>query len=201
MKRYYMICLVLFVACKQKVQNSEAGMAVTKEKSPIIVSATDSLLQIRNGLWYYSQHLFTGTINTYYSSGKLYSQQSLYNGKEEGMSCTFYENGNKDACRYYHAGEKEGVHRGWWLHGSPRFEYHFCKGDYDGDFKEWYASGKPYKHILYVKGKEQSGKGWRENGKLYMNFVMREGRLYGLINPNLCYSLKNEKGEFINSQK
>ncbi len=117
------------------------------------------------------------------------------------MTNSFYENGNKEACRYYHAGEKDSVHRGWWLNGQPRFEYHFRKGEYNGDFKEWYASGKPYKHIIYASGKEQSGKGWRENGKFYMNFVMREGRLYGLVNPNLCYSLKNEKGEYINSLK
>jgi len=201
LKGYSIIYMVLFVACKHAVNNADTVIAAPLKIPTISVSSTDSLLQLKNGVWYYGQHLFCGSINTYYSSGKLRSQLSVYNGKEEGMTNSFYENGNKEACRYYHAGEKDSVHRGWWLNGQPRFEYHFRKGEYDGDFKEWYASGKPYKHIIYASGKEQRGKGWRENGKLYMNFVMREGRLYGLMNPNLCYSLKNEKGEYINSLK
>lgn len=60
---------------------------------------------------------------------------------------------------------------------------------------------KPLKYIVYQNGIAQTGKGWRENGKLYMSFVVRDGRLYGLINPNLCYSLKNERGEYVVSIK
>lgn len=40
--------------------------------------------------------------------------------------------------------------------------------------------------------KEISGKGWRENGKLYISFVMKDGRRYGLFNANLFYSLVKE---------
>ncbi|MBL0182944.1 MAG: hypothetical protein IPP96_11885 [Chitinophagaceae bacterium] len=46
--------------------------------------------------------------------------------------------------------------------------------------------------VFYENGKEISGKGWRENGKLYMSFVMKGGRRYGLFNANLCYSLVKE---------
>ena len=118
---------------------------------------------------------------------------------EEGVLTSFYENGMKDSRRFYHNGEKDSINQGWWINGNPRFEYHFKNGVYEGDFKEWYASGKLMKHIIYHNGKEQNGKGWRENGKVYMSFVMRDGRLYGLINPNLCYSLKNERGEYVAS--
>jgi hypothetical protein len=32
-----------------------------------------------------------------------------------------------------------------------------------------------------------------------MSFEVRNGRLYGLVNPNLCYSLINERGEYVRS--
>ena len=166
-----------------------------------VVRAGDSSLQLLNGSWFYHQQLFSGTMETYFLSGALKARQTFYRGKEEGLLCTYYENGNKDTRRFYRNGEKDSINLGWWVNGNPRFEYHFNNGNYEGDFKEWYVSGRPLKHIIYHDGKEQSGKGWRENGKLYMNFVRKDGRLYGLINPNLCYSLKNERGEYIASTK
>ena len=41
--------------------------------------------------------------------------------------------------------------------------------------------------------------GWRENGRTYINFVVRNGRKYGLMNARLCYSLKDEKGTYLSS--
>ncbi len=166
----------------------------------ITVNATDTSLHLVNGVWFCQQKMFSGTMESYFSPDHLQTRKIFYNGKEEGWQYTFYENGNKDSKRYYHDGEKDSINMGWWLNGNPRYEYHFKNGAYEGDFKEWYVSGKPLKHIIYHNGKEQSGMGWRENGKVYMSFVMKGGRLYGLINPNLCYSLKNERGEFVKSE-
>jgi len=104
-----------------------------------------------------------------------------------------------ESKRYYHSGEKDSLHLGWWPDGNQRFEIHFSNGAYDGVYKEWYIDGKPSKEIIYKNGNDISGKAWRNNGKLYMNFFTREGRRYGLLNSQMCYSLKNEKGEFIRS--
>ncbi len=161
-----------------------------------VLVTSDTSLHLINGVWYYHNQLFSGILKTFYSSGKIKIIQSFYRGKEEGLLTTFYETGNPDSKRYYHLGEKDSINSGWWPNLNPRFEYHFRNGMYEGDFKEWYVNGKPLKHIVFKEGKELRGKGWRENGKVYMSFEMRDGRLYGLVNPNLCYSLKNEKGEF-----
>ena len=34
-------------------------------------------------------------------------------------------------------------------------------------------------------------KAWRENGKLYINYEVKEGVRYGLQKAALCYTLKN----------
>ncbi len=157
----------------------------------------DSSLKVVNGVLIYQEKPFCGFVNGYYANGLKKSAQSFFDGKEEGWLITYYPNEKMDAKRYYHQGEKDSIHQGWWPNGKLRFEYHFKNGVYEGDFKEWYQSGNQLKWISYQDGKELWGKGWRENGKAYMSFVMRDGRLYGQINPNLCYSLKKENGEYV----
>lgn len=165
-----------------------------------LVRYGDSLLHIENGIWYEGSEPYSGMIETFFPDGIIQARQTFYQGKEEGFRNTYYINGHPESVRYYRNGEKDSVHRGWWPNGQLRYEYHFQMGVYEGDWKEWYASGVLMKHIIYQNGKELSGKGWRENGKPYMSFVRRDGRLYGLINANLCYSLRNEKGEFVPAQ-
>lgn len=200
MRFLFVYLIVLAVACRE---TSTPGKTATEERRLSIpavkVSRNDTALQLVNGIWFLQRHPFSGTIETRYESGQLWISQQVYGGREEGIMRAYYENGGQQALRFYHLGEKDSVHRGWWSNGQLQYEYHFRNGDYEGDYKEWYPSGKLMKHIVYHKGKEQWGKGWRENGKSYMSFVIRNGRLYGLVNPNLCYSLRNEKGAYVNS--
>lgn len=191
------IFFLLPLACKEPAPSGTANSNPLPQIPAVTVDRSDTALQLINGVWLLSGQPFSGTIETWYASGQIRLSQQFYNGKEEGLMQSYYENGKRESLRFYRSGEKDSVHRGWWLNGQLQYEYHYRNGEYEGDFKEWYASGRPYKHISYRQGKEQWGKGWRENGKPYMSFVMRDGRLYGLINPNLCYSLKNEKGEYV----
>ena len=155
----------------------------------------------RNGILFHADKTFTGVFKQSDSLGNLLSKQLFYQGKEEGWSEWYYPDGKINARRYFHQGEKDSVHMGWWPNGNPRFEYHFHQGQYNGWFKEWYVSGEPLKAIWYQAGKEIRGTGWRENGKMYMSFEVRNGRLYGLVNPNLCYSLQKENGVFVTGKK
>ncbi|MCA6450164.1 MAG: hypothetical protein IM584_08085 [Chitinophagaceae bacterium] len=195
------LCLYLLVqavACRQALTPAKPATADQRPSIPAVtVNRGDTSLQLVNGVWFLQGQPFSGSIETRYGSGQLWVIQQVYEGKEEGLMRSYYENGRQQALRFYHLGEKDSVHRGWWPNGQLQYEYHFRNGEYEGDFKEWYPSGKILKHIFYHKGKEEWGKGWRENGKPYMSFVIRNGRLYGLVNPNLCYSLRNERGEYI----
>jgi antitoxin component YwqK of YwqJK toxin-antitoxin module len=206
MRNTIMLGILFLVACSEDggIPKSTLDSVRVVNQLPTkayVVRSTDTSLQLKNGVWYYKQTPFIGSIQSYDANGIVRGTQTIYQGKEEGTSISYYENGKIDAIRFYHQGEKDSVNAGWWMNGNPRFEYHFKAGIYEGDFKEWYENGKPAKHIVYQGGKEVSGKGWRMNGKVYMSFVMRDGRLYGLVNPNLCYSLKNERGEYVASVK
>lgn len=202
MKSCLIILFMLFVfwGCRVPSIKEEPPKAVMlATAASLFISSGDTSLKIINGQWFYQEKPFTGVIQKKYPGGRLMARKSVVDGLEEGWQYAYYPDGTTESKRFYHQGEKDSVNMGWWPNGKMRYAYHFKKGVYEGDFDEWYQSGNPLKHIVYHNGKEQSGKGWRENGKIYMSFVLRNGRLYGLINSNLCYSLKNEQGEFIPS--
>ncbi len=201
MKNIVIIAFIICSSCNEE-NTSEIKQAKAFQQiriPPNEIVQNDTLLKIKNGYWFYADTLYSGTINDYFPSRQLKTTATFSKGKEEGWYHSFYPDGRKESDRCYHAGEKDGIHTGWWNNGNLRFEYHFSNGDYDGDYKDYYQSGKPLKYIIYQNGNEISGKGWRENGKLFMNYVMKDKRRYGLMNAQLCYSLQNGKGEFVRS--
>ncbi len=145
---------------------------------------------------FYQDQRASGLVREYYSSGELHRISRYEDGLLHGLTRSWYPDGAKESERYYDRGEKEGLHIGWWPNGNKQFEYEFSKGMYHGTFKEWYETGKLLHVFEYNQGHEVSAIGWRENGRTYINFVVRNGKKYGLTNARLCYSLEDEKGVF-----
>ena len=194
MRNILLIAVLFLFGCdhlQQHFSEVDAGKSV--------INSNDPSLNFQNGSRYYKGKLFSGIIEEHFKDNTVQHRTGYENGKEEGWQQTFFTDGKVSEKRFYHRGEKDSVHSGWWPNGYKRFEYHFSNGIYNGDYKEWYESGQPLKHIHYTKGTDDWGKGWRENGKLYMNCVMKDGRRYGLNNSNLCYTVKNGNGEFVAS--
>jgi hypothetical protein len=51
------------------------------------------------------------------------------------------------------------------------------------------------------KGKEEGlQQAWLENGKIYVNYEAKNGRIFGMNRANLCYKLKNEKVQYAKKQ-
>lgn len=194
MKYIFLLLSVSLFACShlQKHFNAAANIMALQET----VNAPDLSLNFKKGYWYHKGKLFSGKITGLFKNKGIHRSTEYVNGKEDGWQTIFYEDGSLSEKRFFTKGEKDGIHTGWWQNGNSRFEYHFANGIYNGDYKEWYQSGKPLKHIHYTSGIDDWGKGWRETGKLYMNYIMKDGRRYGIVNSNLCYTVKNGNGEF-----
>ena len=76
-----------------------------------------------------------------------------------------------------------------------RFEYRFAAGRSHGVHREWYRNGRPLRRILFRNGQEVEARAWRENGRLFANYVVKAGVIYGLNNASLCLPLgKGRKG-------
>ena len=66
----------------------------------------DNLIE-RSGILYEKSPI-TGTLNSYYESGKLQSEVNYQNGKEEGFWKTYHENGKLSAKGNIKNGKAEG---------------------------------------------------------------------------------------------
>jgi antitoxin component YwqK of YwqJK toxin-antitoxin module len=188
MKMFRTLQLVVIVGALVNCSSSE-------NSEPMNVMQSTTLHQV--GKFTFSQDRpARGVVNEYYPSGALYRTSRYKDGLLQGVTRTWYQDGAKESERYYDRGEKEGLHIGWWPNGNKQYAYEFSQGMYHGTFKEWYETGKLLHVFEYDHGQEVRAIGWRENGRTYINFVVRNGKKYGLTNARLCYSLKDEAGIF-----
>lgn len=53
--------------------------------------------------------------------------------------------------------------------------------------RTFYPDGRPYEVRHFFNGKEEGlQQAWTEDGTLYINYEMRQGRRYGFINARPC---------------
>ena len=62
-----------------------------------------------------------------------------------------------------------------------------------GVSKEWFSNGQLSKLRNLVDGKENGfQKAWLQNGKLYVNYEAKNGRIFGMRRANSCVRLEDE---------
>jgi antitoxin component YwqK of YwqJK toxin-antitoxin module len=145
------------------------------------VSADDHRLSRVQGLVLLDAVPFTGTVQ----DGRTVT--SYLDGLKHGRSESWYENGQKDYVRTYAAGREIGVHEGWWEDGSRRFQYHFLDGVHHGESKDWFRDGTLFRDFNYANGHENgSQKMYFEDGGLRANYVVKDGRRFGLMGTKPC---------------
>lgn len=159
--------------------------------SVIEVKSTDENLEKAGGILFYKNQPFSGIRVEKYPNGQTKSGVEYFAGKQSGLALGWYSDGTKQFERKYKGGEKDGLHCGWWPNGQMKFKYTFDQGIYIGELKEWYSNGQLYRQMHYDKsGQEMDLKMWMENGKIQANYVVKNGRRFGLIGKKSCYSVK-----------
>ena len=150
-----------------------------KSKDPFISLHQDTL--------YYHDKKYSGYIYDHFENGDTAYVGSYLNGIEEGVFKKWYRTNQLAEYRAYHEGKKVGKHVGFWEDGQPKFDFNFIAGELHGESNEWYPNGQAYKAFHYKMGYENgSQKMWWENGIIRANYVVKEGRRYGLIGLKLC---------------
>ena len=104
-----------------------------------------------------------------------------------------HANGVRAERREYRRGLEHGVHRGWHENGAPRFVFHYINGIAEGVQEEWYFDGRRYTRFEYVAGHEEGRQQmWTDAGVLRANYVVEEGRRYGLMGTSGCKGTTHE---------
>lgn len=151
------------------------------------LNSKDRFLSFHQDTLYYQNTKYSGYLLDHFANGDSAFLGSYLNGIEEGAFKKWYRNNQLGEYRTYHAGKKVGKHVGFWEEGQPKFEFNFIDGELQGVSNEWYRNGKAYKAFHYKMGYESgSQKMWRENGIIRANYVVKQGRRYGLIGLKLC---------------
>lgn len=99
---------------------------------------------------------------------------------------TYYPDEKLASEQFFQNGQKVGVHRTWYPSGKLKSLVEYEKPGQPKVYKTWYESGQLAKVIVFENGKEVDTKIYRETGQIYLNRVVRNGRVYGLPGGKAC---------------
>ncbi|GIZ08846.1 toxin-antitoxin system YwqK family antitoxin [Flavobacterium sp. UMI-01] len=182
----FFLLLCLFFGCNQKQE--EATTARQAQKTPLIYKlASDSAFNFKQDTLYFKTEKYSGKQYELYPSKDTVFVKSYLNGMLEGVQKQWYDNRVLTEERLYIANKKEGLHQGWWENGKPKYQYHFYNDEFHGEVLEWYQTGQLFKRFHYNNGYEEgSERLWYEDGSVRANYVIKDGKKYGLIGIKLC---------------
>lgn len=133
----------------------------------------------------YVYSLFPTTQDTAFVTG-------YFEGLNSGLSKKWYPNKQLLEERNYAQGKKNGKQVSYWENGNKRFEFTAKSDAYEGALRESTADGKLMHLAHFVNGQEEGEqKMWYDNGKIRANYVIRNGRRYGLLGTKNCKNVSD----------
>ena len=171
--------LILFTGCN----------SATMERSVYINGASKKFTHIKDSL-FYNREPFTGSVYTLFSSGDTAEISGFVEGKEHGTRIKYYDNGKVREKRGFFHGRKTGLYQAWWENGKNMLLYHFENDEYEGLCREWNRQGKLIRNMHYKKGHEEGAQTmFYDNGKVRANYIVLNGRRYGLLGTKNCVNV------------
>lgn len=155
-----------------------------------VLDARDTTLSRMRGVLLHDHLPFRGRIIEHDSTGAVLTSTTYRDGLRDGVADAWYADGRRSYHRVYRQGREDGEHIGWWENGVQRFSYHYRRGLIEGVAREWFRDGTPYREYHYEAGHESgSQRMWWEGGGLRANYVIRNGRRFGLPGIKGCSGL------------
>ncbi len=180
------ILLVGLLSCTNK-RPQPVDIKIAKTVPQNYKPTTDNYFSNHQDTLYYMQQYFTGFRYALFANGDTELVQSYFNGLEEGPQRKWYGNKQLAEEHFFINGKKEGLQQGWWADAKQKFIYHFSNDLFTDELKEWNAAGQLNRDFHYMNGQEEgSQKMWWDNGTIRANYVIRDGKKYGLIGLKIC---------------
>ncbi|RNL55510.1 toxin-antitoxin system YwqK family antitoxin [Pedobacter jejuensis] len=187
MKIDKLFCLLLLIcSCKQN-----------KSKEVNAISNTYNLksslnIFIKNDTVYLNNLKYSGFLYELHANKDTVLLESYTDGLKNGIEIKWYSNKKLMEIRGYNDGKKNGKQTAFWQNGKKKFEF-FAKDDaYQGELKEWNMDGKLIHLANYKNGQEEGAqKLWYDNGKIRANYVIINGKRYGLLGTKNCRNVSD----------
>lgn len=181
-----LVFISIFISCKQP--SSLPLKAFQAHAIPNNISLLEQpCMTWHQDTLYCNGNKFSGYGYTLFPNGDTTSLEGFWNGLQEGETKKWYNNRQLAEYRTYIEGKKEGIHQAWWLNGKPKFLFGVSNDEYCDSLKEWNSEGLLTKFFHYKNGQEEgSQRLWWEDGKVRANYVIKNGKKYGLTGVKLC---------------
>jgi antitoxin component YwqK of YwqJK toxin-antitoxin module len=142
------------------------------------------------GFLLYKNKPFSGNQYLLFANGDTAKIATFLAGKAHGWTKIWYNKNLLTEQRYFVNGKKEGEHKAWWPDGKCRFLYHFKNDEHDGIQQDWFPNGKLAEVFNYRNGHEEGQQQmWFDDGTLKANYVIHDGRRFGLPGVKNCVSV------------
>jgi len=149
-----------------------------------------SEFKTEKGIFYHHGRPFTGLRMTQFGDGSVQHKTPFRRGLKHGLDSAWYPNGQVKYARMYAMGKKAGVHSMWYDNGVLKSLGTYQNDFYQGNLKEWYPDGNLYRDFNYVDGQEAGlQQMWKSDGRIKANYVVRQGRRYGLTGVKNCVNV------------
>ena len=186
------ILLIWGISCKQDMQKLASKSDVNLIPQIFILKSANGII-IKNDIVYWRDTAFSGFLYEINPENKdTLLWEGYRDGQLQGDCKKWYPNKQLMEERHYLAGEKNGTQRAYWPNGNKRFEFTAVKDICEGEMKEWTIDGRLFHLAHFVKGQEEGvQKLWYENGKIRANYVIINGKRYGLLGTKNCKNVSD----------
>ena len=161
--------------------------------SGILLNKNEQSLKMVNGILNANNKPFSGTLFMLFPKTTDTAELATYqDGKEQGEWKQFYPSKKIMEKRYFREGQKTGEYIAWWENGNTRLQYFFLADEYEGTCREWNETGLLTKVMHYKRGHEEGQQQcWYDNGKIKANYIIKDGRRYGLLGTKNCINVSD----------
>lgn len=116
--------------------------------------------------------------------------ESYLKGNRHGRWVQYFPGHVLKEFRTFERGKKTGAFVQYFPTGKKQQEYHFQNDEYQGLASEWNERGVLIREMHYVAGHEEgSQKLFYDNGQIRANYVMKDGRRFGLLGTKNCVNV------------
>ncbi len=190
MKILNFITLFLLVCSCSKNKPKEVLPPQIIPKTYILKSNLN--FSIKNNQVFLNEKEYSGFVLQLYENKDTATVEGYYKGFLSGVQKKWYPNKQLMEERYYLENQKNGKQIAYWENGNKKFQFVAKNDAYEGEMKEWTFDGKLIHLATYKNGQEEgTQKMWYDNGKIRANYVIIEGKRYGLLGTKNCKNVSD----------
>ena len=154
----------------------------------------EAIGRTHKGITYINGNVANGYLIQINANNDTLFLEAYINGRKQGTCYAKYPNLQYQSLQYFENGKAEGLQQTWWENGRLKEEAYYKNDVFHGKFKEYDTNGMLTRDNNYVDGHEEGKqKMWYDNGKLRANYVVKNGRIYGLSGTMNCFNAVEKK--------